>query len=88
MYNYEVVYDSLSENLLESKIITAQTPPKIIEQSTRLDPPRMRSIISRHAILIPSSTETPECLPDIHEGPPNLAESNGRRGRAQALTVV
>jgi hypothetical protein len=23
-----------------------------------------------------SSTETPECLPDIHEGPPNLAESN------------
>jgi hypothetical protein len=22
---------------------------------------------------IPSSTETPECLPDIHEGPPNLA---------------
>jgi hypothetical protein len=31
------------------------------------------------AILIgsPSSTETPECLPDIHEGPPNLAESNG-----------
>jgi hypothetical protein len=25
---------------------------------------------------IPSSTETPECLPDIHEGPPNLAESN------------
>jgi hypothetical protein len=21
-------------------------------------------------------TETPECLPDIHEGPPNLAESN------------
>jgi hypothetical protein len=26
---------------------------------------------------IPSSTETPECLPDIHEGPPNLAESNG-----------
>jgi hypothetical protein len=26
---------------------------------------------------IPSSTETPEHLPDIHEGPPNLAESNG-----------
>jgi hypothetical protein len=26
---------------------------------------------------IPSSTETPERLPDIHEGPPNLAESNG-----------
>jgi hypothetical protein len=25
---------------------------------------------------IPSSTETPECLPDIHEGPSNLAESN------------
>jgi hypothetical protein len=25
---------------------------------------------------IPSSTETPECLPDIHERPPNLAESN------------
>jgi hypothetical protein len=25
---------------------------------------------------IPNSTETPECLPDFHEGPPNLAESN------------
>jgi hypothetical protein len=47
-----------------------------------------RAATSRHAILIPSSTETPECLPDIHEGPPNLAESNGRRGTAPALTVV
>jgi hypothetical protein len=47
-----------------------------------------RTVTSRHTILIPSATETPECLPDIHEGPPNLAESNGRRGRAQALTVV
>jgi hypothetical protein len=26
----------------------------------------------------PSSTETPECLPDIHEGPLNLAKSNGK----------
>jgi hypothetical protein len=26
---------------------------------------------------IPSSTETPECLLDIHEGPPSMAESNG-----------
>jgi hypothetical protein len=25
---------------------------------------------------IPSSTETPECIPDIHEGLPNLAETN------------
>jgi hypothetical protein len=47
-----------------------------------------RAVTSRHAILIPSSTETPECLPDIHEGPPKLAESNGRRGRAPASTVV
>jgi hypothetical protein len=47
-----------------------------------------RAVTSRHAILILSSTETPECHSDIHEGPPNLAESNGRRGRAQALTVV
>jgi hypothetical protein len=36
---------------------------------------------------IPSSAETPERLPDIHEGPPNLAESNGIQWR-RAIFVL